>query len=128
MKQWKLESRFDQHHVGLPILKDVDVLVVGGGSAGVAAATISSRNGLSTVLIEKYGFCGGAAVAGLSGTICGLFLASDKAGHQPEQVVFGFAEEFRSRLARRGGVTAPQIYRQNFHRYSRPSGLARSRG
>lgn len=25
MKQWKLESRFDQHHVGLPILKDVDV-------------------------------------------------------------------------------------------------------
>ncbi|WP_257285660.1 FAD-dependent oxidoreductase [Endozoicomonas sp. SESOKO1] len=114
MKQWQLESHFDQHQLRLPILKEVDVLVIGGGSAGVAAATISGRNGLSTVLIEKYGFCGGAAVAGLSGTICGLFMASDNPGHQPEQVVFGFAEEFRSRLARRGGVTGPQIYGKTF--------------
>ncbi|MCP9952667.1 FAD-dependent oxidoreductase [Actinomadura madurae] len=48
------------------------MLVVGGGAAGVAAATVAAENGRSVVLIEKYGFCGGAAVAGMSGTVCGL--------------------------------------------------------
>lgn len=113
MKEWKLECRFD-HLPDLPVLREVDVLVVGGGSAGVAAATVCGRNGLSTALIEKYGFCGGAAVAGLSGTICGMFMASDKEDRQPEQVVFGFTEEFRNRLSKRGGVTEPQIYGKTY--------------
>ena len=113
MKEWKLESRFD-HLPDLPVLREVDVLVVGGGSAGVAAATVCGRNGLSTALIEKYGFCGGAAVAGLSGTICGMFMASDKEDSQPEQVVFGFTEEFHNRLSKRGGVTEPQIYGKTY--------------
>lgn len=113
MKEWKLERRFD-HLPDLPVLREVDVLVVGGGSAGVAAATVCGRNGLSTALIEKYGFCGGAAVAGLSGTICGMFMASDKEDRQPEQVVFGFTEEFRNRLSKRGGVTEPQIYGKTY--------------
>lgn len=113
MKEWKLESRFD-HLPDLPVLREVDVLVVGGGSAGVAAATVCGRNGLSTALIEKYGFCGGAAVAGLSGTICGMFMASDQEDRQPEQVVYGFTEEFRNRLSKRGGVTEPQIYGKTY--------------
>ncbi len=113
MKDWKLESRTDGLP-DLPVLRELDVLVVGGGSAGVAAATVCGRNGLKTALIEKYGFCGGAAVAGLSGTICGMYMASDKESHTPEQVVFGFTEEFRSRLAARGGVTEPQIYGKTF--------------
>lgn len=113
MKQWKLESRFD-HLPDLPVLTSVDVLVVGGGSAGVAAATVCGRHGLSTVLVEKYGFCGGAAVAGLSGTICGMYMASDRDDRAPEQVVFGFTEEFRRRLSERGGVTEPQIYGKTY--------------
>ncbi len=113
MKQWKVENRFD-HLPDLPVLTSVDVLVVGGGSAGVAAATVCGRHGLSTVLVEKYGFCGGAAVAGLSGTICGMYMASDRADREPEQVVFGFTEEFRSRLHERGGVTDPQIYGKTY--------------
>ena len=52
---------------------DTDVLVVGGGAAGVAAAFTAARAGARVLLLEKYGFCGGAAVAGLSGTICGLY-------------------------------------------------------
>ncbi|WP_212612340.1 FAD-dependent oxidoreductase [Pseudonocardia hierapolitana] len=52
----------------LPVLADGDVVVVGGGAAGVAAATVAAEGGLSVVLIERYGFCGGAAVAGMSGT------------------------------------------------------------
>lgn len=97
----------------LPVLAEVDILVVGGGAAGVAAATVAAESGKSVLLIEKYGFCGGAAVAGMSGTICGLYLASETS-NRPEQVVFGFAERFRAEIARRGGLTAPQIYGKTF--------------
>ena len=49
-----------------------DVVVAGGGAAGVAAAVTAARRGLRVTLVERYGFCGGGAVAGLSGTVCGL--------------------------------------------------------
>lgn len=94
-----------------PVLKEVDVVVCGGGPSGVAAATVCGRQGLNTLLIEKNGFCGGAAVSGLSGTICGLYLTQeDIENKKPEQVVFGFAEEFKKRLTEKGGLTEPQIY------------------
>lgn len=95
--------------VDLPTLADVDVVVVGAGAAGVAAAVTAAEAGKSVVLVERYGFAGGAAVAGMSGTICGMYLASDRAT-RPEQVVFGFTERFRESLHRRGGLTAPQKY------------------
>ncbi len=114
MKHWKLENSIQAQDNTLPILAEVDVLVVGGGSAGVAAATTCGRQGLNTMLIEKYGFCGGAAVAGLSGTICGLYLAKDEPDAEPEQVVFGFAEEFRQALLACGGLTEPQRYGKTF--------------
>jgi len=113
MKDWKIVRRFEQVP-DLPILASVDVLVIGGGAAGVAAAETAGRMGKSTWLIEKYGFCGGAAVAGLSGTICGMFMASDDPEAQPEQVVFGFTEKFRKELKARGGVTEPQRYGKTF--------------
>ncbi|MCF0086381.1 MULTISPECIES: FAD-dependent oxidoreductase [Streptomyces] len=106
--EWKLHA-VHPPNVELPVLAEVDVLVVGGGAAGVAAATVAAESGRSVVLIEKYGFCGGAAVAGLSGTVCGLYLASDR-GRGPEQVVFGFTERFRAQMAARGGLTEPQKY------------------
>lgn len=73
---------------------EVDVLVVGGGAAGLAAACTAARHGLKVTLLERYGFCGGAAVAGLSGTVCGLYLARPGAAGRPEKVVFGFVDEF----------------------------------
>lgn len=91
-----------------------DVLVVGGGAAGVAAAVTAARQGLSVLLIERYGFCGGGAVAGLSGTVCGLYQASDDARRAPQQVVFGFAQEFVRLLALRGGLTPPVRYGRTF--------------
>jgi len=46
-------------------VSEYDVIVAGGGTAGVAAAVAAARNGANTVLIEKYGFLGGAMTAGL---------------------------------------------------------------
>lgn len=87
-----------------------DVLVIGGGAAGVAAAVTAARQGLSVTLVERYGFCGGGAVAGLSGTVCGLYEASDNIDAPPKQVVFGFADEFCKRLEAMGGLTPPLRY------------------
>jgi ribulose 1,5-bisphosphate synthetase/thiazole synthase len=98
----------DSHH-SLPVYADVDVLVAGGGAAGVAAAQTAARLGNNVLLVEKYGFLGGAAAAGLSGTICGLYLASD-VNCQPEKIIYGFADQFCQELAKKNGVTAPQKY------------------
>ena len=97
-----------------------DVLVVGGGAAGVAAAATAARQGLSVVLVERYGFCGGGAVAGLSGTVCGLYEASDRPDAGPRQVVFGFADEFVRLLESRGGLTPPQRYGKTWTRVHDP--------
>jgi hypothetical protein len=48
-----------------PKVLDTDVLVVGGGPAGTAAAVASARAGAKTTLIERYGFLGGMATAAL---------------------------------------------------------------
>ena len=91
-----------------------DVLVVGGGAAGLAAACAAANAGARVLLLEKYGFCGGAAVAGLSGTVCGLFAATDNYSAAPERVVFGFADRFLDLMKTRGGVTDPVRYGKTF--------------
>lgn len=97
-----------------------DVVVVGGGAAGVAAATTAARNGLNVVVVERHGFCGGGAVAGHSGTVCGLYEASDSPGNGPVQAVFGFADEFTSALAARGGLADPVRYGKTYTRVHDP--------
>ena len=99
---------------------ETDVLVAGGGAAGVAAAVTAARRGLKVTLVERYGFCGGGAVAGLSGTVCGLYAASADPGAPPEQVVFGFADEFVHLLESRGGMTAPMRYGKTYTRVHDP--------
>ncbi|MFC1234170.1 FAD-dependent oxidoreductase [Vibrio sp. F74] len=113
MKDWKIVQRFEEQP-DLPVLASIEVLVIGGGAAGVAAAVTAGQSGKSTWMIEKYGFCGGAAVAGLSGTICGMYKATDNRKALPEQVVFGFTEKFRKSLRIKGGVTGPQIYGKTY--------------
>ena len=107
--QWERACILGPDH-GLPVLAEVDVAVVGGGAAGVAAAETVARHASSVLLIERYGFCGGAAVAGMSGTICGMYLSTEREANRPEQVVFGFTERFRAAMEARGGITAPQRY------------------
>jgi hypothetical protein len=99
---------------------DADVVVVGGGAAGVAAAVTAARQGLKVTLVERYGFCGGGAVAGHSGTVCGLYEATDDRNAKPRQVVFGFADEFVRRLEAAGGLTEPVLYGKTYTRVHDP--------
>lgn len=48
-----------------PVVADVEVLVVGGGPAGVGAALAAAREGAKTLLIERHGMLGGMWTAGL---------------------------------------------------------------
>ncbi len=78
---------------------DCDVLVVGGGAAGFAAAVGAERAGARVVLLERYGFLGGLAAAAQVGTVCGLYLR-DKTGLKPQPMAAGFLQECASRLER----------------------------
>jgi hypothetical protein len=84
-----------------PILAQTDVLVVGGGSAGVAAAVAAAREGAETWLVERYGQLGGLATGGL---IALLLTLDDGAGRQ---VVAGLCQEFTDRLDARGAAVHP---------------------
>ena len=90
------------------------------GAAGVAAAGTVARQGLRVVLLERYGFCGGGAVAGLSGTMCGMYEASNHPNARPNQIVHGFLDEFVQHLSDRGGLTPPVRYGKTFTRVHDP--------
>ncbi|HMK03620.1 MAG TPA: FAD-dependent oxidoreductase [Ferruginibacter sp.] len=76
--------------------QNTDVLVLGGGAAGIAAAIAAARAGLKVILIERNSFLGGKATAAEVGTICGLYKFSKK--EKAEYIVNGFAKEFAENL------------------------------
>ena len=76
-----------------------DVVVVGGGAAGVAAAVSAARTGASVCLVERYGFLGGAATNSSVLAYCGFFDQSR------EQVVRGIGQDFLDELERQELLT-----------------------
>jgi len=77
-------------------VEQYDVLVVGGGNAGCAAAIAAARHGAKTLLVERYGFLGGTATAAMVGPWM-TFHSGEK------RIVGGIAQEIVDRLVRMGG-------------------------
>lgn len=82
-----------------------DVLVLGGGAAGLAAAVAAARTGAHTVLVERHGALGGMATAALVHSICGLYLLRDEPGAVAAHR--GLPAEFAARLIRAGAAAGP---------------------
>ena len=85
-----------------PDVRRFDVAVIGGGSAGLAAAVTAARKGARTVLIERHGFLGGMGTASLVHSFCGLYLLREEPG-----AVFanaGFGVEIAERMMAATGI------------------------
>jgi len=89
-----------------PVLGEYEVVVLGGGPAGIAAAAAAGRAGRRTVLVERYGFLGGAGTAAGLANFCGLHA---KVHGEHRQVVRGIADEVLSRLKALNGLAAPHM-------------------
>ena len=75
-----------------------DVIVVGGGPAGIMSAMASGKLGAATLLVEKNGFLGGAATAAVLGPISPFH-------YKDEQVIDGLPQAFMDRMVKEKGST-----------------------
>jgi hypothetical protein len=83
----------------IPVYKKVGVVVVGSGSAGLAAAVCAARNGADTLVVERNSYLGGQSAAAYQNWFGG-----------PRDVLTGFAKEYTKRLDERGlGKLLPQF-------------------
>src|ERR1700738_5596945 len=93
------------------ITKDeYDVLVVGGGAAGVGAAVGAAKTGARVGRLEAAGCLGGAGTMRDVLTYCGLYTL----GERPRQAVAGVVDEIMAKLHRWGAVTPPIRHRGVF--------------
>lgn len=81
----------------VPVVAEYDVVVCGGGPSGIIAAIAAARGGARTAIVERYGFFGGMATAGLVAPIS-VF------NYNGKRIVDGIPWEFVSRLIEADGA------------------------
>ena len=89
-----------------PVFGEFDVVVLGGGPAGITAAASAARAGMSTLLIEGYGFLGGMGTAAGVTNFCGLHA---NVYGTIKQVVHGVADDLLNRMSDLGGLNTPHM-------------------
>jgi hypothetical protein len=84
-----------------------DILVIGGGSAGVAAAITAARQGADTLLVERHAFFGGAGTASLVHSFCGLYDLPQTPDAPPQVANPGLPAELERELRTQGIAHGP---------------------
>jgi hypothetical protein len=85
---------------------DYDVVVLGGGPAGLAAAAAAGQHGRRVLLVERYGFLGGMGTAAGVTNFCGLHA---NVHGEIKQVVQGVADDLLARIDKLGGLNPPHL-------------------
>lgn len=91
----------------ISILGRFDILVAGGGPAGIGAAIAAARKGMKTILIERYGHLGGMATGG-------LVLLVGPYSDEKTAVIGGIAQELVIRAIEEGVA----VWEENYHGYA----------
>ena len=97
-----MTKTIDEPGTQTPVVVETDVLVVGGGPAGQAAAVAAARAGAQVTLVERYGYLGGLASGG-------MVLVLDDMCAEREVSVGGIALEIIERMRRIGACVAPPL-------------------
>lgn len=102
--QW-IGGKVIQPERPLTVVNETDVLVVGGGPAGFAAAVAAARAGAKTTLVERYGYFGGQWTGGL---VLLVISSHARENGQLVKVLRGIGDELLERLTRIDGAVVNQ--------------------
>ncbi|GFG53289.1 FAD-dependent oxidoreductase [Mycolicibacterium agri] len=91
----------------MPGETEFDVIVVGGGTAGVAAAISAARAGARTALVERSGFLGGTMTGVSLGSLCGFYMVDEQG--RPQMLAGSIPAEIVERLRSAGGAPAEPV-------------------
>ena len=102
------QQKFVLFQEEVPIVEETQILVVGGGPAGLAAAIAAARNGVKTMLVERTGTLGGMATIGLVGPFMTCYSSDEKT-----QLIRGIFDELIRRMEKKQGAIHPSKIPRN---------------
>lgn len=103
----------------IPVAAETDVVVIGGGVAGISAAVAAARNGMRVILIEKSAILGGLATLG---HVCVYMPLDDGDGHK---IFGGISEELLHVCCRYSYNTIPECWKDGPAKVENPKGKGR---